>query len=257
MWMETGLHLQWSVARRPPLPSSASRLTWLKHVTTKMTTLDAHTHSHWTLMRSVFFVAIDWRVQLQFWRRANYFLGPLQFLGWVEVILFVRSVCLSQRGSFIGGSGVVVDDSPLRREVIFFHIFMSSFFSFSVCVCVYFSFFIFSHFLVLCVYTCFVLDHPHCHSAALFFFPACTLDVTSTVMTRMHVRSSMRAHSPLSGSSVTESCAQDTEQMHGKQVLYAATVFDFRDLLVVAVAAFNFFEFITLCGFIFFRSNSV
>ena len=35
-------------------------------------------------------------------------------------------------------------------------------------------------------------------------------------MTRMHVRSSMRARSPLSGSSVYESCAQDTEQKHGK-----------------------------------------
>ena len=35
-------------------------------------------------------------------------------------------------------------------------------------------------------------------------------------MTRVHVRSSVRAHSPLSGSSVNESCAQDTEQIHGK-----------------------------------------
>ena len=35
-------------------------------------------------------------------------------------------------------------------------------------------------------------------------------------MTRMHVRSSMRAHSPLSGSSVNGSCAQDAEQKHGK-----------------------------------------
>ena len=32
----------------------------------------------------------------------------------------------------------------------------------------------------------------------------------------MHVRSSMRAHSPLSGSSVNGSCAQDTDQKHGK-----------------------------------------
>ena len=47
-------------------------------------------------------------------------------------------------------------------------------------------------------------------------FSACTLDVTSTMMTRMHVRSSIRAHSPLSGSSVNESRAQDTEQKHGK-----------------------------------------
>ena len=54
-------------------------------------------------------------------------------------------------------------------------------------------------------------------ATALHLFSACTLDVTSTVMTRMHVRSSMRARSPLSGSSVNESCAQDTEQKHGKQ----------------------------------------
>ena len=53
-------------------------------------------------------------------------------------------------------------------------------------------------------------------ATSLHLFSACTLDVTSTVMTRMHVRSSMRAHSPLSGSSVNESCAQDTEQKHGK-----------------------------------------
>ena len=32
----------------------------------------------------------------------------------------------------------------------------------------------------------------------------------------MHVRSSMRAHSPLSGSSVNESCVQDTGQKHCK-----------------------------------------
>ena len=53
-------------------------------------------------------------------------------------------------------------------------------------------------------------------ATALHLFSACTLDVTSTVMTRMHVRSSMCAHSPSSGSSVNESCAQDTEQKHGK-----------------------------------------
>ena len=62
-------------------------------------------------------------------------------------------------------------------------------------------------------------DHPHA-ILALHLFSACTLDVTSTVMTRMHVRSSMRAHSPLSGSSVNESCAQDTEQKHGKHFLF-------------------------------------
>ena len=53
-------------------------------------------------------------------------------------------------------------------------------------------------------------------ATALHLFSACTLDVTSTVMTRMHVRSSMCAHSPSSGSSVNESCTQDTEQKHGK-----------------------------------------
>ena len=53
-------------------------------------------------------------------------------------------------------------------------------------------------------------------ATALHFFSACTLDVTSTVMTRMQVRSSMCAHSPLSGLSVNESCAQYTEQKHGK-----------------------------------------
>ena len=56
----------------------------------------------------------------------------------------------------------------------------------------------------------------HIAAALHLLFSACTLDVTSTVMTRMHVRSSMRAHSPLSGSSVNEGCAQDTEQEHGK-----------------------------------------
>ena len=59
-------------------------------------------------------------------------------------------------------------------------------------------------------------DHPHCHSAALVVFSP--LDVTSTVMTRMHVRSSIRAHSPLPGSSVNESCEQDTEQIHDRHL---------------------------------------
>ena len=54
------------------------------------------------------------------------------------------------------------------------------------------------------------------NATSLHLFSACILDVTSTVMTRMHVRSSMCAHSQLSGSSVNESCAQDTEQKHGK-----------------------------------------
>ena len=52
-------------------------------------------------------------------------------------------------------------------------------------------------------------------ATALHLFSACTLDVTSTEMTRKHVCSSMCAHSPLSGSSVNESCAQYTEQKHG------------------------------------------
>ena len=77
-----------------------------------------------------------------------------------------------------------------------------------------FSFFspFFTFFLSFLVSFLFVPDHPHCHSTALVF----SLDVTSTVMTRMHVRSSMRAHSPLSGSSVNGSCAQDAEQKHCK-----------------------------------------
>ena len=56
----------------------------------------------------------------------------------------------------------------------------------------------------------------HIATALHLFSSACTPDVTSTVMTRVHLRSSMRAHSPLSGSSVKESCAQDTEPIHGK-----------------------------------------
>ena len=54
-------------------------------------------------------------------------------------------------------------------------------------------------------------------ATALHLFSACTPDVTSPVMTRMHVRSSHGvSHSPSSCSSVNESCAQDTEQKHGK-----------------------------------------
>ena len=56
----------------------------------------------------------------------------------------------------------------------------------------------------------------HIATALHLLSSACTLYVTSTVMTRMHVRSSIGAHSPLSGSSVTEFCAQDTEHIHGK-----------------------------------------
>ena len=72
-------------------------------------------------------------------------------------------------------------------------------------------------------------------ATALHLFSACTLDVASTVMTRMHVRSSMRAHSPLSGSSVNESCAQDTEQKHGEHGS-GAPLSSFPVLLVVVLA---------------------
>ena len=72
-------------------------------------------------------------------------------------------------------------------------------------------------------------------ATVLHLFSACTLDVTSTVMTRMHVRSSMCAHSPLSGSSVNESCAQDTEQKHGKHG-GGAPLSSFPLLLVVVFA---------------------
>ena len=78
----------------------------------------------------------------------------------------------------------------------------------------------------------FVLDHI---ATALHLFSACTLDVTSTVMTRTHVRSSLRAHSPLSGSSVNGSCAQDTEQKHGKHGS-GAPLSSFPLLLVVVLA---------------------
>ena len=46
----------------------------------------------------------------------------------------------------------------------------------------------------------------------------------------------MRAHSPLSGSSVNESCAQDTEQQHGKHGS-GALLSSFPVLLVVGVSA--------------------
>ena len=77
-------------------------------------------------------------------------------------------------------------------------------------------------------------DH-HIATALHLLFTACTSDVTSTVMTRMHVRSSMRAHSPLSGSSVNESCAQDTEQKHSKHG--SGTLLSSFPLLLVAVLA--------------------
>ena len=54
-------------------------------------------------------------------------------------------------------------------------------------------------------------------------------------MTRMHVRSSIRAHSPLSGLSVNESCAQDTEQKHGKHGS-GAPLSSFPLLLVAGLA---------------------
>ena len=75
----------------------------------------------------------------------------------------------------------------------------------------------------------------HIATALHLLFSACALDVTSTVMTRMHVRSSMRAHSPLSGSSVNESCAQDTEQIHGKHG--SGALLSSFPLLLVAVLA--------------------
>ena len=53
-------------------------------------------------------------------------------------------------------------------------------------------------------------------------------------MTRMHVRSFMRAHSPLSGSSVYKSCAQDTEQKHGQHGS-GAPLSSFPLLLVVVL----------------------
>ena len=54
-------------------------------------------------------------------------------------------------------------------------------------------------------------------------------------MTRMHVCSSMCAHSPLSGSSVNESSAQDTEQKHDKHGS-GAPLSSFLLLLVVVLA---------------------
>ena len=54
-------------------------------------------------------------------------------------------------------------------------------------------------------------------------------------MTRMRVRSSICAHSPLSGLSVNESCAQDTEQIHGKHGS-GALLSSFLLLLVVVLA---------------------
>ena len=78
----------------------------------------------------------------------------------------------------------------------------------------------------------------HIATALHLLTSACTLDVTSTVMTRMHARSSMRAHSPLSGSSVNESCAQDTEQVHGKHGS-GALLSSFPLLLVEVLAEYG------------------
>ena len=81
-------------------------------------------------------------------------------------------------------------------------------------------------------------------ATALHLFSACTLDVTSTVMTRMHVRSSMCAHSPLSGSSVNESCAQDTEQKHGKHsFFFVSLLFFFFSFFFSFFSCFFFFVF--------------
>ena len=66
-------------------------------------------------------------------------------------------------------------------------------------------------------------------------------------MTRMHVRSSMCAHSPLSGSSVNESCAQDTEQKHGingSGVLFFVNIFvSFFSFLLIFFSLFVSFFF--------------
>ena len=56
-------------------------------------------------------------------------------------------------------------------------------------------------------------DHPHCHSTALVFSLYTRRDIDSD---DSYARPLIHAHSPLSGSSVNESCAQDTEQKHGK-----------------------------------------
>ena len=74
----------------------------------------------------------------------------------------------------------------------------------------------------------------HIATALHLLFSACTLDVTSKVMPRMHVRSSVRAHSHF-GSSVNASCAQDTEQIHGKHG--SGALLSFFPLLLVAVLA--------------------
>ena len=87
----------------------------------------------------------------------------------------------------------------------------------------------------------------HIATALHLFSSACTLDVTSTVMTRMHFRSSTRAHSPLSGSSVNESCAQDTEQKHGKHFSF---FFFLPFFLVSCFSFFAFFFFLLLCLFL-------
>ena len=114
----------------------------------------------------------------------------------------------------------------------FFHQVLCFFFLFiKCCVCFFLQSVLYFFVLIKC---CCLFLTIHI-ATALHLFSACTLDVTSTVMTRMHVRSSMCAHSPLSGSSMNESCAQDTEQKHGKHGS-GAPLSSFPLLLVVVLA---------------------
>ena len=60
---------------------------------------------------------------------------------------------------------------------------------------------------------------PPCQEECLCLTIHIATALPSTVITRMHIHPC--AHSPLSGSSVNESCALDTEQIHGKHGLMA------------------------------------
>ena len=62
-------------------------------------------------------------------------------------------------------------------------------------------------------------------------------------MTRMHIRSSIHTNSPLSGSSVNESCAQDTEQKHGKHFPCLSSIFVFLFFLFLFLFFFLLFFF--------------
>ena len=80
---------------------------------------------------------------------------------------------------------VVISQDTFRKTVFFFKL--------SLCLC---------------------LTIHICHSTPLVVFSLYTRrDIDSD---DSHAHSSMCAHSPLSGSSVKEFCAQDTEQIHGK-----------------------------------------